>query len=63
MPASRWASCKSHNQNIQAARCVANGARRDRTSAFAKYGIKIVPSEKPKSDIYVELLPRVKTTI
>jgi hypothetical protein len=32
-------------------------------SAFAKYGIKIVPSEKPKSDIYVELLPRVKTTI
>ena len=23
MPASRWASCKSHNQNIQAARCVA----------------------------------------
>jgi hypothetical protein len=31
MPASRWASCKSHDQSIQAARCVANGARRDRT--------------------------------
>src|SRR5260370_34202683 len=30
-PASRWASCRSHNQNIQAARCDANGARRDRT--------------------------------
>src|SRR6202162_1433288 len=32
-PASRWASCRSHNQNIQAARCDANGARRDRTLA------------------------------
>jgi hypothetical protein len=31
-PASRWASCKSHNKNIQAARYVGNGARRDRTS-------------------------------
>jgi hypothetical protein len=30
-PASRWASCRSHNQKIQAARRVANGARRDRT--------------------------------
>jgi hypothetical protein len=30
-PASRWASCRSHNQSIQAARCVAKGARRDRT--------------------------------
>ena len=31
-PASRWASCRSHNQNIPAARCDANGARRDRTT-------------------------------
>jgi predicted nucleic acid-binding protein len=30
-PASRWASCRSHNQKIQAARRVTNGARRDRT--------------------------------
>jgi len=30
-PASRWASCRSHNQEFQAARRVANGARRDRT--------------------------------
>ena len=29
-PASRWASCRSHNQKIQAARNIANGARRDR---------------------------------
>src|ERR1700693_4418987 len=34
-PASRWASCRSHNQNIQAARRAANGARRDRTAYFA----------------------------
>ena len=33
MHASRPASCKSHNQNIQAARCVANGARPDRTGS------------------------------
>jgi hypothetical protein len=26
-------------------------------SAFAKYNVQIKPSEKPKSDIYVELLP------
>jgi hypothetical protein len=32
-PASRWASCRSHNQTIQAARRVANGARRDRTTS------------------------------
>ena len=31
-PASRWASCGSHNQKIQAARRIANGARRDRTA-------------------------------
>ena len=30
-PASRWASCRSHDQKVQAARRVANGARRDRT--------------------------------
>jgi putative transposase len=30
-PASRWASCRSHNQSLHAARCVAKGARRDRT--------------------------------
>ena len=30
-PVSRWASCRSHNQRIQAARRVTNGARHDRT--------------------------------
>jgi hypothetical protein len=29
-PASRWASCRSHNQRTRAARRVTNGARRDR---------------------------------
>jgi putative transposase len=30
-PASQSASCRLHNQNIQAARCGTNGAKRDRT--------------------------------
>ena len=39
-PASRWASCRSHNQKVQAARRVANGARRDRT------GIPAIPADE-----------------
>jgi hypothetical protein len=30
-PASQWASCRSRNKKVRAARRVANGARRDRT--------------------------------
>ena len=37
-PASRWASCRSHNQKVQAARRVANGARRDRTPSVLILG-------------------------
>ena len=43
-PASRWASCRSDNQRIQAARRVTNGVRRDRTrqaQILARQGVII----------------------
>jgi hypothetical protein len=36
MLASRSASCRSHNQNIQAVRCVVNGVSRERTLPDAR---------------------------
>ena len=49
-PALRWASCRSHDQKIQAARRVANGARRDRTRQAARVAFEAFfkPHEGPQ---------------
>ena len=49
-PASRWASCRSHNQNIRAARCIAKGASRDRTElpvAEGRRSVGVGPEDRP----------------
>src|ERR1700722_2966345 len=49
-PPSQSASCRLHNQNIQAARCVTNGARRDRTRLAILRSSPTVPLERPWVD-------------
>jgi hypothetical protein len=49
MLASRSASCRSHNQNIQAVRCVLNGMSRERTLLI--HGTPVLQQIRPHTPL------------